>query len=276
MLTLKAPAKVNWFLVVSGKREDGYHDIQSLIQGIDLFDTLGFEESGRLELITDAAIPPGENLVLKAAELLKKATQTRRGARITLHKKIPVSAGLGGGSSDAAATLTGLGRLWGIELGQKELLELSASLGSDIPFFLDTRAALVGGRGEKVTPVSLKRRWPLLLVKPDFGVSTARAYGLLKEYSGKIPDTKGLLRALDSGDFSSVKAVMKNSLEAPVFREHPAVKEIKDALIERGALMSLMSGSGPTVFGVFRVREEAERASTAFPAHWTSVVETIT
>jgi 4-diphosphocytidyl-2-C-methyl-D-erythritol kinase len=276
MLTLKAPAKVNWFLVVSGKREDGYHDIQSLIQCIDIFDTLGFEESGRLELITDAPIPAWENLVLKAAELLKKTTQTRKGARITLHKKIPLSAGLGGGSSDAAATLTGLGRLWGIKLAHKELLALSATLGSDIPFFLDSPAAVVEGRGEKVAPVSLKRRWPLLLIKPDFGVSTARAYGLLKEYSGKVHDTEGLIRALDSGDFSSIKAIIKNSLEAPVFREHPEVKKIKDTLIESGALMSLMSGSGPTVFGVFRGRDEAERASTAFPGHWTSVVETIT
>jgi 4-diphosphocytidyl-2-C-methyl-D-erythritol kinase len=199
MLTLRAPAKINWFLHVLGKREDGYHDIRSLMQRVTLSDTLSFEESGSLEIITEAPISPEENLVLKAARLLQEQTKTQGGARMTLRKEIPLGAGLGGGSSDAAATLKGLAELWDVSPSRQALRELAASLGSDVPFFLEGPAAMVEGRGEKVTPVALTRSWPLLLVKPPLPVSAGWAYGNLRAYSEGSEDVSGFVDALERG-----------------------------------------------------------------------------
>jgi 4-diphosphocytidyl-2-C-methyl-D-erythritol kinase len=275
MLTLGAPAKINWFLHVLGKGEDGYHDIRSLMERLTLSDTLSFEESGSLEVITEAPIAPEENLVLKAARLLKEYAETPRGARITLTKRIPLAAGLGGGSSDAASTLAGLAELWDVSLSRDTIHALAASLGSDVPFFLEGPAAVVEGRGEKVTPVSLTRSWPLLLVKPHLEVSAGWAYGNLRTYSPQTVDADDLIEALEAGDTKRLKTLMANALEEPVVRQHPVVADIRGRLLENGALAALMSGSGPTVFGVFRDRKEAEHASFSFSDYWTAVAETV-
>lgn len=275
MLTLKSPAKINWFLLILGKRADGYHDIQSLMQCVSLYDTITFEDSDTIEVITEAAIPPEENLVYKAALLLKKASATERGARITLKKHIPVAAGLGGGSSDCACTLSGLNSLWGLDFDRAELSALAGWLGSDIPFFLNGHAALVEGRGERVTPVGLRRAYSILLAKPSLSVSTRWAYSKLTKKSSNINNIKLFTQALGAGDFSSLNPMIRNDLENPVFEKHPVVRELRDGVLESGALVSAMSGSGPTVFGVFRSRREAEKVAGVVSADWSAVVETL-
>lgn len=278
MLTLNAPAKINWFLAVLGKRADGYHDILSLLQSVSLYDTLTFEESDSLRIVSDLAIRREENLVYRAAVVIGEAagySGEKRGARITLKKTIPVSAGLGGGSSDAASTLMGLNSLWGLDLKQAELSLLAARLGSDVPFFLSGPSAMIESRGEIVTPVRINKPYTVLLVKPTGGVSSAAAYSAIKRYSPQSLDTGAFLRALEEGDFASLRGRAWNDLEEAVFERHPEVRQIKEKILKRGALFGAMSGSGSAVFGVFEDRPSAARAALEFPDYWTSVVETL-
>lgn len=280
MLTLKAPAKINWFLLVLGKRQDGYHDLKSLMQCINLYDTLSLEESDDIDVLTEADIRLEENLVYRAALLLKRSSGSKKGARITLKKEIPTAAGLGGGSSDAAAALKGLNTLWGLDVPASELASLGASLGSDIPFFLNGTAALVEGRGERVTPVELSTPHALLIIKPPLGVSAGWAYSNL-EGPGKPSNDilimiKPFVEALENGDYAALNKMASNDLEAPVFKSHPEIRELKDRMLEGGAALSAMSGSGPTVFGLFRDREQAVRARALFSHCWSAVVETLT
>ncbi len=282
MLCINAPAKINWFLRVADKRGDGYHNIVSLMQFITLQDSITLEESGDIEVLAGAAIPVHENLVFKAAMMLKETTGTEKGARISLKKEIPISAGLGGGSSDAAAVLKGLNQLWRLNLSFNELSELSAGLGSDVPFFLGGPSALIKGKGEEVTPVVLKRPYNILLVKPAFGIRAAWAY---KEFDAcadipgltkKDNNIKLFCRALDSGDFSFFSDISVNDLERAVFREYPVLGDIKHELLHSGARFSAMSGSGSTVFGVFEDGHSAADAMQRIPdGYWCRVVKTV-
>jgi len=287
MFTLKTPAKINWFLSVLRKREDGYHEISSLMQSVALYDYLTFEQSEKIGIITDAEIPLEENLVYKAAILMKERLSVKKGAVITLKKEIPMSAGLGGGSSDAACTLAGLNRLWGLELSKDELAGFGGMLGSDIPFFFKGPFAAVEGRGEIVTPLNANTPNIILLVKPDLSVSTKWAYSemnrslrleteLLPELTKKENNIKLFSQTLDRQDFKSIAVMMKNDLEIPVVREFQVIGELKDRMLASGARVSLMSGSGPTVFGVFDDRGAAEKAAEAMKPNWCRVVETIT
>src|SRR5574340_144817 len=238
-ISLKAPAKINWFLSV-----------------LD--------------------IPAEANLVHKAAALLKKAAFHKSGAKIELKKNIPVAAGLGGGSSDAAYTLIGLNRLWGLNLDKSVLLRLAAELGSDVPFFLSGPLALVEGRGEKVTELYAEGSMVLLLVKPDIAVSTSWAYNLFETRLTKKPvDIKLFCQALVSRNFAFLRDTVFNDLEDVVIRRFPLIGGIKRRLAQDGALLSLMSGSGSTVFGVFNTEEEAARASKNMPGQWCRVVRTL-
>ncbi len=276
MLVQKAPAKINWFLRVRGKRPDGYHDIESLMQTISLSDDLTFEESQSISVLTEAPIAGDENLVTRAAIALKGISRTTSGARISLIKKIPIAAGLGGGSSDAAAALKGLNILWGLTLSKERLLEIALGLGSDVPFFLERPSALVGGRGEKVSPARISRSYIILLLNPGLRVSAGWAYSEIQEFSGHDPDYAGdFLNALNEGDFDSLRKSGINDLEAPVARKYPVVEELKSKLCENGALYCAMSGSGPTVFGVFEDRGKAERAESSIGAPWSTVSETL-
>ncbi|MBI4691677.1 MAG: 4-(cytidine 5'-diphospho)-2-C-methyl-D-erythritol kinase [Nitrospirae bacterium] len=288
MFTLKAPAKINWLLSVLRKREDGYHEISSLMQCVTLYDYLTFVHSDKIELITDAGIPTAENLVYKTATLLKQELSVNRGASITLKKEIPLSAGLGGGSSDAACTLIGLNRLWELGLNDEELIKYGGILGSDIPFFIKEPFAEVQGRGEIVRQLKAKTSYFILLVKPDLSVSTKWAYkevsGLLTpveitgppELTNRTNNIKLLCQALDAKDYRSIASMLKNDLEIPVVRKFPVVEELKNRLLAAGAQASLMSGSGPTVFGVFENRGTAEIATKDMKPNWCRVVETIT
>ena len=275
-ISLKAPAKINWFLSVLNKREDGYHNIISPMQCVDLFDTLSFEEAEELRVLSDLDIPAEMNLVHKAAVLLKKVSLHKSGAMIELKKNIPVAAGLGGGSSDAAYTLIGLNRLWGLNFDKGVLMRLAAELGSDVPFFLAGPLALIEGRGERVTELNTEGSMIILLVKPEIAVSTSWAYNLFETRLTKKPvDIKLFCQALVRKNFAFLRDTVFNDLEDVVVRRFPVISDIKRRLAQDGALLSLMSGSGSTVFGVFNTKEEAVRASKNMPGQWCRVVRTL-
>jgi 4-diphosphocytidyl-2-C-methyl-D-erythritol kinase len=275
-ISLKAPAKINWFLSVLNKREDGYHNIISSMQCVDLFDLLSFEVEEEIHVLSDLDIPAEGNLVHKAAALLKRVSSYKFGARIELQKNIPVAAGLGGGSSNAAYTLIGLNRLWGLNFDKATLVGLAAEIGSDVPFFLSRTLSLVEGRGEKVTELNTEGSAIILLVKPDVSVSTSWAYNSYKTgLTKKTIDIKLFCQALGSKNFAFLRDTVFNDLEQVVIREYPVVGEIKRILVQNGALFSLMSGSGSTVYGVFHTIEEAVRASNNLPGKWCRVVRTL-
>lgn len=275
-ISLAAPAKINWFLSVLNKREDGYHNIISPMQCVDLFDSLSFEEAEEIQLLSDLEVPVEGNLVHKAAVLLKRVSSYKFGARIELKKNIPVAAGLGGGSSDAAFTLMGLNSLWGLNYDKRTLMRLAAELGSDVPFFLAGPLALVEGRGEKVTELKAEGSMVVLLIKPEVSVSTAWAYNLFKtRLTKKAVDIKLFCQALERNNFAFLRDTVFNDLEDVVIGKYPVVGEIKKRLAQNGALFSVMSGSGPTVFSIFTASEEAVRASKNLQGAWCRVVRTL-
>jgi len=276
LLNLRAPAKINWFLSVLARRKDGYHDINSLMQRVSLYDDLLFHSASTLQVICDSDIPLEDNLVYKAASLLQNYTSCRKGIKIILHKNIPKSAGLGGGSSDAASTLLGLNTLWGLGLKNRELAAMGLEIGSDVPFFLNGPSALIQGRGERITHMDFDSSMALLLVKPRVSVSTAWAYKSVKKLTKKTIDIKLFCRAFDERDFASLSSMLKNDLEKIVVKEYPVVGKIKNGLLEQGSVLSAMSGSGPTVFGVFESTANASSAAREFGEHWCRVVTTVT
>jgi 4-diphosphocytidyl-2-C-methyl-D-erythritol kinase len=279
-LRLRAPAKINWFLEITKKREDGYHDILSLMHCVNLYDNLRFEHAEIIEVESDLSIPPVDNLIYKAASLLKQHASYRKGARIILQKNIPMSAGLGGGSSDAAYTLLGLNRLWKLGLNQKELSAFGINIGSDVPFFINGTAALVEGKGEKVVPLELNSSFTMLLVKPPASVSTAWAYSAFDRKGGteltkKPIDIKLICYALESRDFPSLGDLISNDLEQVVIGQYPVIGKIKEMLLDKGAAFSAMSGSGSAVFGVFESIETALSAAKDMEPYWHRIVETL-
>ncbi len=284
-MTLTAPAKINWFLKIIGKRDDGYHEIRSLMQCVSLSDKLCFEHSEHITVVTDTPIPLEENLVYRAARMLQEISGTSQGVKITLKKEIPLAAGLGGGSSDAAVTLIGLNRFWKLGLPVDELVGLGTRLGSDIPFFFRGPAAIVEGRGDIVKPVHM-RSYILVLVKPRFEVSTAWAYREIDQANdnrtrnGELLTKEDnsftlLLHAFEKGDFTSLSSLLRNDFDPYVIRRFPVIGEIRENLLRSGALFSSMSGSGPTVFGVFGEVRDAENALERMIPHWCRTVRTL-
>ncbi len=277
--SLKAPAKINWFLNVLGRRDDGFHEIQSLIQKITLYDRLTFSPAEDLILQTDARIPTEQNLVYKAAALLKSRHSIRTGALIHLDKNIPMGAGLGGGSSDAATVLTGLNELWSLNLSAEDLCRTAERLGSDVPFFLRSPLSFVSGRGEKMISRKAEKTLDILLVKPSFDVSTAWAYenfSILTKKAGKVNNTELFICSIERAEIGGITGDLSNDLETVTVKNFPVLAGIKDLLVKQGAVFSLMSGSGSAVFGVFESRSRAEEASRVFDGYWTAVVQTIT
>lgn len=283
MITLKAPAKINWSLRVLGRRRDGYHEVESLMQAVGLYDTLQFSHSDGLFVVTDAPIKAADNLVMKAALALRELTGARAGARISLTKEIPVSAGLGGGSSDAACTLRGLVSLWGLGCDERTLHELAGALGSDVPFFMNAAPAVARGRGELLEPAGVHRSHSLVLAKPPVEVSAAWAYqelraaDLTNEPSGD-DNIRFLTEALNSKACAPSQGGegLINDLEGAVFGRYPEVGVLKEALLELGARAALMSGSGPTVFGLFEDPETAEEAALSLcERYWSRAVKTL-
>lgn len=255
-----APAKVNLYLEVLAKRADGYHEIATFMVAVNLYDTLEFTEeaSGAVRLACnhpDLSCGP-DNLILKAVELLRRRTGTSHGAAIRLTKRIPLAAGLAGGSTDAAATLTGLNRLWKLSLSRGELAELGAELGSDIAFFFHTPAAWCTGRGEKVEPKTLGRPLDLVLVCPPQGLSTAVVFRGVQVPTQ--PQTgEELCRAAEEGDIDEMGRRLHNRLQPVAETLYPAVADWAGRLAQLGPAGQLMSGSGSSLFALCRDRRQA-------------------
>ncbi|HMG33283.1 MAG TPA: 4-(cytidine 5'-diphospho)-2-C-methyl-D-erythritol kinase [Blastocatellia bacterium] len=253
-LQLRSFAKINWTLDVLYKRDDGFHELRTIYQTVSLHDTIKLNStSGEIQVICDdPRVPAGEtNLAHKAAIALREATGTGAGVRIEIQKRIPVAGGLGGGSSNAAATLMGLVRLWGLKVAEVELLELGAGLGSDVPLFLIGGTLLGVGRGEEVYPIEQCESRDIALVNPGVEVSTAEAYTRLSRltmHRGALTMPFALLAAKG---IRELPLRVRNDLEDAVLPAHPEIAEVKRRLLSTGARPALMSGSGATVYGVF-------------------------
>ena len=274
-LVLRTSAKVNLALEVLGKRDDGYHEIATVLQAVDLFDRLTVDPAETLSLQTDdPQLPTDEgNLVMRAARLLQKAAGVDRGARLLLHKRIPVAAGLGGGSSDAAAALTGLNGLWGLRWPRPRLQELAVELGMDVPFFLGTGRAVARGRGERLATLPGGGGYALVLVNPRTPLSTKEVYGRVPAGWHEEPaGTERVIEALRRRNPGVLADALTNNLERVVEPVLPVIGRMKAALLAAGALGAIMSGSGPTVFGLARsldhARQIRSRVSRAGWACW--------
>ena len=259
-VAILAPAKVNLHLEVLGKRPDGYHEIATLMVAIRLSDILGFTAADDLRLQCnrpDLSTGP-DNLVVRAARLLQERTGCTRGARIRLVKRIPMAAGLAGGSTDAAATLLGLNRLWDLGLTRDELAKLGGELGSDIPFFFQPPAAWCTGRGEIVTPLPTGRRLDLVLLCPAFGCPTAQVY---RNVTVPAQPRSGdpICRALGEGNIEELGRLLHNRLQPAAEKLAPEIAAHGRRLITLRPAGQLMSGSGSSLFALCRDRAEAER-----------------
>jgi 4-diphosphocytidyl-2-C-methyl-D-erythritol kinase len=266
-VTVWAPAKVN--LEVVGKRADGFHELRTLMVAVSLYDTLTFSlaPSGPIGLsCPGVALSTGpENLIVRAAEHLRRHTGHDAGADVVLTKRIPLAAGLAGGSTDAAGTLVGLNRLWGLGLGRDELAALAADLGSDVPFFLDPPSAWCTGRGEVVERWPLGARLHLVLVAPPFGMSTADVYRNIAVPAEPLSGDE-MKAAVRAGDIAAIGRLLHNRLQEPAERLRPELAGWLDRLTKLGPAGCLMSGSGSTLFALCRDRREAARIAREFRA----------
>jgi len=264
-LILKAPAKVNLHLEIKGRRSDGYHEILSVVQCIPLYDHIhicSLKKKHTLRVVCDPSLPGEHNIAALAVERFRKAGGIDDGVEVKIQKKIPVAAGLGGGSSDAAATLSGLNEFFGSPLSSKQLHDLAAGLGSDVPFFLGGSAALMWGRGETIRVLASRQDFVLILVYPGFPISTRDAYrwfdqapGSRHSGSSQPADLQYQYEAtqVDSWDFF-------NAFQYVVERRYPVIKRITEILRRSGAHIAAITGSGSTVFGVFTDRKAARSA----------------
>jgi 4-diphosphocytidyl-2-C-methyl-D-erythritol kinase len=268
-ITITAHAKINLSLRIGDKRADGFHDVRTILQSIELADRVICEPSrGPFEIVCSTPGVPADrtNLVWTAAQRLWEAVARKgelRGVRITLDKRIPTKAGLGGGSSDAAAALVALRRLWKLPVTDQALYAVAATIGSDVPYFLIGGTALGLGRGEDVYPLDdLPRLW-VVLIFPPFGIATADAYRWLDDMREKdaILST-GLSSGSIPGTWVGRGVPLANDLEPPIVERHPVIAKLKDQLMKMGAAMAAMSGSGSTVFGVFTTERAAKGAAT--------------
>ena len=262
---MKARAKINLGLDVVRRREDGYHEVKMVMQMLRLYDQIDIEktqESGILVRSNLSFLPTDErNIAYKAAKVMIDQFGLEQGVIIRIEKHIPVAAGMAGGSTDCAAVLYGMNKLFGLRLNQKKLRELGVKLGADVPYCLMRQTALSEGIGEILTPISPLQDCPILIAKPSVSVSTRHVYEHLKlDEQTMHPDIDGIVTALADGDLYGVTDRMANVLETVTVPEHPVIDEIKKQMMASGAVNALMSGSGPTVFGIFDDEEKAKKA----------------
>ncbi len=259
----KAPAKINLSLDVLYKRPDGYHEVEMIMTTIDLADRLEFTllESDEVHIVSHNRFVPDDqrNLAYQAAVLLKRRYSVKKGVSIKIAKMIPVAAGLAGGSSDAAATLRGLNKLWNLRLSMDELAQLGAEIGSDVSFCVYGGTALARGRGERIQHLPVPPTCWVVLAKPYIGVSTADVYRRLDVSNILHPRTELMIHALEKADFKGVCENLGNVLEDVTLRVHPEVASIKEQMKRFGADAVLMSGSGPTVFGLVQHDSRMQR-----------------
>jgi 4-diphosphocytidyl-2-C-methyl-D-erythritol kinase len=282
-----SPCKVNLLLNILGKRADGFHELETVMHPVRVFDHIRFERGGRgIELTCSNPSLPTDatNLVYRAAAGFLEAARIRDGVRLHLEKRIPLAAGLGGGSGDAATTLLGLNELFGEPLSPDQLESIAATLGSDIPFFLQNQPALATGRGEKIQPLAsfpALRETAFLLVHPRFGIATSWAYQQLARFPAALKGRPGraqkLITLLQAGDLKAAGAEFYNSLEAPALEKYPLLALFQEFLRANGALATLMSGSGSTTFALVQGMAAAEELAEKFKAkfgqsNWLAVV----
>lgn len=267
ILIKKTPAKINLTLDVTGKLENGYHTLSMIMQSIDVCDELSFEKTADETILFSMnkdlpdKIPAEKNLVYKAAKLMKDTFKIDGGFKIHLTKNIPAAAGLAGGSSDCAATLIGINELCGLGLDIEKLCEIGVKLGADVPFCIRKGTMLAEGIGEILTPLAPLTSIPVLLIKPNISISTPYVYKHLKlnelDYH---PDNKAVISYIKDNNIKKIAASLSNVLETVTIPENPIIAELKHYLTENGAIGSLMSGSGPTTFGIFENMETAKKA----------------
>ncbi len=271
-MKLLAHAKINWTLDILGQRPDGYHELRMLMQPITLADEITLQPADGLTLFVegDEDIPADQrNLAWRAADLLLQTCGVQRGVRIAIRKRIPSQAGLGGGSTDAAAVLYGLNRLWDLGLPQEELERIGLSLGADVPFCLQGGLCLAEGVGEKLTRLPNAPQWPMIIVKPCDGLSTAEVYRAWhQEAHREAVQEAALLEAVHKGDASLLPEHPGNALEWVSAAQRPKIPGAIQALQDHGAVCAQMSGSGSAVFGVFKETETRDRALARLKAAW--------
>ncbi|MBQ8032105.1 MAG: 4-(cytidine 5'-diphospho)-2-C-methyl-D-erythritol kinase [Butyrivibrio sp.] len=267
-ITRKAYAKINLGLDVLGKRDDGYHLVKMIMQNVDIYDTLTFKKTndGKVSLLAnDESIPVDDsNLICKVAKQLQDRYGITDGAQIELVKRIPVAAGMAGGSTDGAAAYRALNELWGIGASDKELCELAVKLGADIPYCIMGGTALSEGIGEVLTPIDGKAKYHLVVAKPDIMVSTGWVYTELDSTEiERHPDIDAIKAAIEDGDVKRMCSEIRNVLEPVTTEKHGVIKEIEKVLEDNGAVKAFMTGSGPTVFAIF---DDENKASEGFEA----------
>ena len=264
-VALKALAKINLGLDVLGRRENGYHDVRMVMQTIYLYDNVTLEKTEETGIQLECNLfylPVDEtNIAYKAAKLLMDEFEIKEGVRIVLDKHIPVAAGLAGGSANAAAVLVGMNRLFSLGLSQEELMKRGVTLGADVPYCVMRGTVLAEGIGEILSPLPPLPKCCILIAKPGISVSTKTVYEKLDSQEiTEHPDIDGILEGLDKQDLQKVASSMGNVLETVTIGDYPIIEKIKDVMKENGALNSMMSGSGPTVFGIFDDRNKARQA----------------
>ncbi|MCC2090340.1 4-(cytidine 5'-diphospho)-2-C-methyl-D-erythritol kinase [Mammaliicoccus sciuri] len=267
MIYETAPAKINLTLDTLYKREDGYHEVEMIMTTIDLNDRLTFECRDDGEIIIDVEhnfVPSDHrNLAYKAAKLMQDRYNIKKGVKISLEKSIPISAGLAGGSSDAAATFRGLNELWGINESLETLSELASEIGSDISFCIYGKTALCQGRGEKITHLPKPPSAWVVIAKPDIGVSTPEIYGALDLENKDEVQTQACLKAIENNDYALMCQSLGNSLEKVTMQLYPEVEKLKNTMSNTGVDAALMSGSGPTIYGFVQKERQAKQVYNA-------------
>lgn len=265
-LELKALGKINLGLNVLGRRENGYHDVRMVMQTLYLYDQIRMQKTKEpgIRLSTNLYYLPADenNLAYKAADLLMREFEIKEGVDISLEKHIPVAAGMAGGSSNAAAVLFGMNRMFSLGLSQKELMDRGVTLGADVPYCVMRGTVLAEGIGEILTPLPAMPKCHVLIAKPPISVSTKLVYEKLDSHEiTEHPDIDGILDGLKSKNLKKIASCMGNVLEKVTIEEYPVIEEIKNVMKENGALNAMMSGSGPTVFGIYEEKERAKRAA---------------
>ena len=265
-MELKALGKINLGLDVLGRRENGYHDVRMVMQTLYLYDQITIEKTEKpgIELSTNLFyLPVNENnLAYRAADLLMQEFGVEEGVKITLEKHIPVAAGMAGGSTNAAAVLYGINRMFSLGLSQEELMERGVKLGADVPYCIMRGTVLAEGIGELLTPLPAMPRCTVLVAKPPISVSTKLVYEKLDAHEiENHPDIDGVLEGLERQDLKKIASSMGNVLERVTVEEYPVIEEIKEMMKENGALNAMMSGSGPTVFGLYSDKRMAKEAA---------------
>lgn len=263
-LQLKAYGKINLGLDVIRKRADGYHDLDMIMQMVDVYDDVILTKKDDDDIIvkTDALILPNgkENLAYMAAKMLMDEFKIRQGLEIEIHKRIPIAGGMAGGSSDCAATLMGVNRMFDLGLSKEELMERGVKLGADVPYCILGGTAIARGIGEILTPLPTPPRCHVVIAKPPVSVSTAFVYGRIQpDKIKKRPDIERMAEAVREQDLYQLAELLYNVMEDVTVPRYPVIQDIKDVMLREGALNAIMSGSGPTVFGLYDDKTKAEK-----------------